>query len=141
VRCGDAHAVLDDVALDVVRALESGGFHVLLSADEDAATLAGLRFRNGTSVTHLPANLVRLRNVGIHDAKGQCPTRGHAVATRPKCGATLSPVVVDRSTDLCVHLDPMAQVEAESIVDEVLARGAGIARDFAIGCTGDRTSC
>lgn len=107
---GDADAVFDDVALDVVGALESSWLAVLVAADEDAASFAVAALGLEAPVADLPAHLVRRRHVGADDLERHGASRRYPATARSERSTALPSVVELRFTHLCIDVDPVPQV-------------------------------
>src|SRR4051794_23823271 len=113
--CADANAVLDDVALDVVRALERGRLDVLVAAHDDAAAFAIPPLRLESAIADLPAHLVRLRHVRGDDFERHLAPGRHTVPASSQCGATPPAVVQLALAHLRVDMNPVAQVQREEV--------------------------
>ena len=90
VSCGDANAVPDDVALDVVRALERGRLDVLVAAHEDAAASQFRRFASNPRLRTFQrtsygfgTSVATVLNVTWHPGGTRFP-RARRAARRPR---------------------------------------------------------
>jgi hypothetical protein len=133
VSCGDANAVLHDVALDVVRALERSGLYVLVAAQEDAAAFAVPPLRLESAVADLPSHLVGLRHISGDDLERHLAPRRHTIPSSSQCGATLPAAIQLGLAHIGVDTNPVAQVQRDEVVDELLVRSPRVAGDVAVG--------